>query len=205
MGVDMMCSGEPLDGEGSNPSVQSRRLRSAFNELEFDEWIDNLDDGDIDYFYNLMMDGEMDDVMDAFRYDMEYDDYGEYNDYDGYLDQLDDYEAYDGDYYEMDNGKTDEGGDTGSNAVGSESQLTEDDVGDKTKLKVLKQEKVELFTKKVKDPCNLNQECRGIYDDEKKKKKKPFLKGECDNGHCILKCNDDEIDCKTYDGLKKKY
>ena len=30
-----------------------------------------------------MVNGQMDDIMDAFRYDMEYDDYGEYNDYDG--------------------------------------------------------------------------------------------------------------------------
>ena len=28
-----------------------------------------------------MMNGQMDNIVDAFRYDVEYDDYGEYNDY----------------------------------------------------------------------------------------------------------------------------
>ena len=44
------------------------------------EWIDNLDDDDIDHFYNLMVNGQMNDIMDAFRYDIEYDDYNEYDD-----------------------------------------------------------------------------------------------------------------------------
>ena len=66
---------------GTTPSARSRRLRSVFSGWEFDDWVDNLDDVEIDYFYNLMMNGQMDDIMDAFRYDVEYDDYGEYDDY----------------------------------------------------------------------------------------------------------------------------
>ena len=77
-------------------SARARRLRSVFSDWQFDEWIDNLADGDIHYFYNLMVNGKMDDIMDAFRYDMEYDDYGEYNDYDG------DY-GYDSFYEQMTN------------------------------------------------------------------------------------------------------
>ena len=76
-----------------------RRLRSAFNDLEVEDWIDNLDDYDIDYFYNLMVNGKMDDIMDAFRYDMKYDDYGEYNDYDRYYDDYYGFEGY-GEYDE---------------------------------------------------------------------------------------------------------
>ena len=58
----------------------------AFEDVDFQHWIDNLDDDDIDYFYNLMMNGQIDDVMDAFRSDIEYDDYGEYDDYDRFYD-----------------------------------------------------------------------------------------------------------------------
>ena len=61
---------------------------------EFDDWIDNLDNRDIDHFYNLMMNGQMDDVMNAFRYDVEYDDYGEFDDYGRY------YDDYYGDEYD---------------------------------------------------------------------------------------------------------
>merc|ERR1719334_2288241 len=76
------------------PFAEPRRLRSVFSDWELDQWVDNLDDGDIDYFYDLMVNGQTDDIMDAFRYDVEYGDYGEYNDcgqyddnyYDNYYD-----------------------------------------------------------------------------------------------------------------------
>ena len=70
-----------LDILGITPSAQARRLRSVFSDYEFDDWVDNLDDRDIDYFYNLMMNGRMGDIMDAFQYDVEYDDYDRYYDY----------------------------------------------------------------------------------------------------------------------------
>merc|ERR1719356_1996357 len=52
-------------------SAQARRLRSILSrwDFEFDNWIDNLGDGDIDYLYNLMINGRMDDVVDAFQWD----------------------------------------------------------------------------------------------------------------------------------------
>ena len=82
---------------GLSPSTRARRLRSVLSEWELDDWIDTLDDDDIDYFYNLMMNGQMDHIMDAFRYDTEYDDYDRY-----YGDYYAEGEYHD-DYYEMDN------------------------------------------------------------------------------------------------------
>ena len=38
--------------------------------MAFDEWIDSLSDDAVDYFYELLMDGRTDRVMDAFHYDM---------------------------------------------------------------------------------------------------------------------------------------
>lgn len=65
-----------------------------------------------------MVNGQMDDIMDAFRYGIEYDDYDRYSDdsesdsdyneyYDDYYDlENDGYgDEYDYDYYEMANGK----------------------------------------------------------------------------------------------------
>ena len=89
----------PSTTSGLSPSARARRLRSVLSEWELDEWIDNLDDDDIHYFYNLMMNGQIDDIMDAFRYDMEYEDYGEYNDYDRYYDDYYGFEGY-GEYEE---------------------------------------------------------------------------------------------------------
>ena len=107
---------------GLSSSVRARRLRSAFIDRKLDDWIDNLEDDDIDYFYNLMVNGQIDDIMDVFRYDYdaEYDDYDEYHDHDRYSDDYEDdgdydeyyggyyalesdeyYDQYDDDYYEM--------------------------------------------------------------------------------------------------------
>ena len=93
---------------GSTPFNHTRRLLTVSNDWELDAWIDNLDNDDIDYFYNLMVNGQMSDIMDAFRYDMEHDDYREYNDYDRYLDDYEaygEYDAYYSDYYDLESDK----------------------------------------------------------------------------------------------------
>ena len=79
------------------PSAEPRRLRSVFSDRELDEWVDNLDDGDIDYFYDLMVNGQTDDVMDAFWYDVAHGDYSDYGDYV----EFDDYGRYDDNYYDI--------------------------------------------------------------------------------------------------------
>lgn len=82
--VDVVCSNEQLEGNDTVGSrdFHARRLVAAYS--EFDQWIDDMDDHEINYFYNLLMNGQMDRVMDAF-----YDDADYYHD-DGYY----------GDYYE---------------------------------------------------------------------------------------------------------
>merc|ERR1719150_559428 len=60
---------------GVTASVRARRLRSVLADQEFNDWVDALDDDDIEYFYNLMLNDQMDDIMDAFRWDRIYDQY----------------------------------------------------------------------------------------------------------------------------------
>merc|ERR1712130_9939 len=80
--VDVGCSNELLEGNDTAGSrdFHARRLVAAYSEL--DQWIDDMDDHEINYFYNLLMNGQMDRVMDAFYHDADYyydDDY--YGDY----------------------------------------------------------------------------------------------------------------------------
>merc|ERR1711933_302285 len=71
--VDVVCTNEQLEGNDTVGSrdFHARRLVAAYSEL--DQWVDNMDDHEINYFYNLLMNGQMDRVMDAF-YDHYYDD-----------------------------------------------------------------------------------------------------------------------------------
>ena len=57
-------------------------MTNAFGSDDIEEWIDNLDDDDVDYFYNLLVNGQLGDIMEAFRFENDNDDYGELNDYD---------------------------------------------------------------------------------------------------------------------------
>ena len=57
---------------------------NAFGSDDIEEWIDNLDDDDVDYFYNLLVNGHLGDIMEAFEFDAGYGDYGEDKDQDRY-------------------------------------------------------------------------------------------------------------------------
>jgi len=70
---------------GTDRQSRARRLYAVFGDVAVDQWIDSLSDGDIDYFYEMLMDDRSDQIMDAFRSDTGFDDYG-YDDYDDYDD-----------------------------------------------------------------------------------------------------------------------
>jgi len=71
---------------------RARRLYSVLEEEAFDEWVDSLSNDDVDYFYDLLDHGQVDRIMDAFRFDTEFDDFGVF-DHDN---------QYHGDYYHAD-------------------------------------------------------------------------------------------------------
>lgn len=125
----------------------------AFENMDFQHWVDNLDDDDIDYFYNLMMNGQLDDVMDAFRYDMEYDDYDEYDDY------SDDY-GYDSFYKQM--AGTVSSGDTAPSRTRTQLSpaLTQKDLHDMSQ--VCEKEDKEYCN----DPHDSNEECCPVFKDD---------------------------------------
>merc|ERR1719334_2651518 len=100
--VDMMCSNEEYEETEYTEGrlFRARRLITFFEDQEIDEWVDNMDDDEIDYFYDLLLEGQSGEIMDVFQYendfgaDGDYDDYDEYyRDYYGY-DDYDDYDEY---------------------------------------------------------------------------------------------------------------
>merc|ERR1719474_882850 len=56
-----------------------RRMSAWDRDLAVDEWVDHLDEYDIQYFYDLLLDGQEDKVLDAYRYEA----------YDGSVEQFD--------------------------------------------------------------------------------------------------------------------
>lgn len=54
-------------------SVQSsRRLISMDEQLLIDQWIDELSDDDVTYLYKLLQNGYIDNIVDAFRYEVSF-------------------------------------------------------------------------------------------------------------------------------------
>jgi len=58
-----------------NMNDQARRLRGYFADDAVSEWVDSLNDGDIDYFYDLLLDNRVDQILDAFESDALFADY----------------------------------------------------------------------------------------------------------------------------------